>query len=79
MSDIRNPKAVLTPIGDAPATDSMHWTTRTVSKPTLVSDRPSGSIIEQDLAAIRALGPGPMPWETSPRDPVAKFKVQDVP
>lgn len=79
MSDIRNPKAVLTPIGAAPSTDSMHGTTRTVSKPTLASDKPGGSIIEQDLAAIRALGPGPMPWETSSRDPVARFKEQDVP
>lgn len=59
-----NPNAKLTPIGAAPSTDSMHWTTRTVSKPTLANSNPSGSIVEQDLAAIRALGPkNPLPWE----------------
>lgn len=75
MSDIRNPKAVLTPIGTAPSTDSMLWTTRTVSKPTPAKDAP----INGDMAYLNSLKVGPMPWETSPRDPVARFKEQDVP
>lgn len=74
-----NPLAKLTAVGSAPATDGMFWTKRVVSKPTLASDAPNGSIIERDLAYIRSLSPGPMPWETSPREPVAKFQVEHVP
>lgn len=64
MNEMLNPNAKLTPVGTAPATDAMLWTKRTISKPTLASDVPSGSIIEKDLAYIRSLGPKtPMPWE----------------
>lgn len=74
-NEMLNPNAKLTSIGTAPSTDSMFWTTRTVSKPTLASDAP----INGDMAYLNSLKVGPMPWETSPRDPVAKFKEQDVP
>jgi hypothetical protein len=73
MNEMLNPAAKLTSIGSAPSTDSMLWTSKVVSKSTLASDA------GDPLAHVNHLKVGPMPWEISPREPVAKFKEQDVP
>lgn len=50
-----NPEAKLTPIGDG-----------TLAEPNLANVKAGASVarhIDGDLAYIRSLGPGPLPWE----------------
>lgn len=54
---IRNPKAVLTPVGKGPSPRQAAIASGP-SRPTLAR-----SFIDEDLAYIRSLGPGPLPWE----------------
>lgn len=64
MNEMLNPNAKLTAVGTAPATDAMFWTKRVVSQPTLASDAP----INADMAYLRGLQVGPMPWERKSAD-----------
>ena len=74
-----NPNAKLTAVPRGSSSSGIPSISNTRSAPILASDVPPPSFVERDLAYLRSLGPGPMPYETSPRDPVARFKEQDVP
>lgn len=55
MNEMLNPNAKLTPIGDG-----------SLPEPNLKNTKASPTIarhIDNDLAYIRSLGPGPLPWE----------------
>lgn len=69
-----NPKANLKAVPSGSNSSGIPSISNTKSSPILASDVPSGTFIERDLAYIRSLGPGPLPWETSHREPVSKMK-----
>ena len=61
-----NPKANLTAVPRGKSSPGIPFISNTRSSPTLASTVPDGGgFIERDLAYIRSLGPGPMPWEVT--------------